>query len=203
MKPSWMLSSLSTCLTLILHKMLDKGISADGNPKANVAINHKARRREQRAEVIEGGIGSEHAHGGSVRVGRRDTLDEKLGLRPMAHANAVVAAVEREARPTHGITHTPDREPGRWSECLVYANYVSARDAQRARVGVEAWVRDKWPEQWGRPPAGAAQGGAAGSVLCPLCGRRPARHAATRTRSRVCTVWSAARDQDLRHQELG
>jgi hypothetical protein len=25
------------CLTLILHKMLDKGISADGNPKANVA----------------------------------------------------------------------------------------------------------------------------------------------------------------------
>jgi hypothetical protein len=41
--------------------MLDKGISADGNPKANVAINHKARRREQRAEVFEGGIGSEHA----------------------------------------------------------------------------------------------------------------------------------------------
>ena len=43
--------------------------------------NHKARRREQRTEVIEGGIGSEHAHGGIVRVGRRDTLDEKLGLR--------------------------------------------------------------------------------------------------------------------------
>ena len=37
--------------------MLDKGISADGNPKANVAVNHKARRREQRTEVIEGGIG--------------------------------------------------------------------------------------------------------------------------------------------------
>ena len=72
---------IHNCLTLILHKMLDKGISADGNPKANVAINHKARRREQTAEVIEGGIGSEHAHGGSVRVGRRDTLDEKLGLR--------------------------------------------------------------------------------------------------------------------------
>jgi hypothetical protein len=68
-------------LTLILHKMLDKGISADGNPKANVAINHKSRRREQRTEVIEGGIGSEHAQGGSVRVGCRDTLDEKLGLR--------------------------------------------------------------------------------------------------------------------------
>ena len=52
---------IHNCLTLILHKMLDKGISADGNPKANVAINHKARRREQRAEVFEGGIGSEHA----------------------------------------------------------------------------------------------------------------------------------------------
>jgi len=72
---------IHNCLTLILHKMLDKGISADGNPKANVAVNHKARRREQRTEVIKGGIGSEHAQGGSVRVGRRDTLDEKLGLR--------------------------------------------------------------------------------------------------------------------------
>ena len=81
------------CLTLILHKMLDKGISADGNPKANVAINHKARRREQRAEVFEGGIGSEHAHGGSVRVGRRDTLDEKLGLR-------LLRAVEIEGEAT-------------------------------------------------------------------------------------------------------
>ena len=72
---------IHNCLTLILHKMLDKGISADGNPKAKVAVNHEARRREQRTEVIEGGIGNEHAHGGSVRVGRRDTLDEKLGLR--------------------------------------------------------------------------------------------------------------------------
>jgi hypothetical protein len=70
---------IHNCLTLILHKMLDKGISADG--KANVAINHKARRREQRTEVIEGGIGNEHAHGGSVHVGCRDTLDEKFGLR--------------------------------------------------------------------------------------------------------------------------
>jgi hypothetical protein len=51
------LSTSSIILTLILRKMLDKGISADGNPKANVAVNHKARRREQRTEVIEGGIG--------------------------------------------------------------------------------------------------------------------------------------------------
>jgi hypothetical protein len=59
--------------------MLDKGISADGNSEANVAVNHKGPRREQRTEVIKGGIGSEHAQGGSVGVGRRDTLDEKLG----------------------------------------------------------------------------------------------------------------------------
>ena len=42
---------IHNCLTLILDKMLDKSISADGNPKANVAVNHKARRREQRTEV--------------------------------------------------------------------------------------------------------------------------------------------------------
>ena len=84
---------IHNCLTLILDKMLDKSISADGNPKANVAVNHKARRREQRTEVIEGGIGSEHGHGGSVRVGRRDTLDEKLGLR-------LLRAVEIEGEAT-------------------------------------------------------------------------------------------------------
>ena len=41
--------------------------------------------------MIEGGIGSEHSHGGSVRVGRRDTLDEKLGLR-------LLCAVEIEGK---------------------------------------------------------------------------------------------------------
>ena len=72
---------IHNCLTIILHKMLDKGISADGNSEAHVAVNHKGRRREQRTEMIKGGIGSEHAQGGSVGVGRRDTLDERLGLR--------------------------------------------------------------------------------------------------------------------------
>jgi len=53
---------IHNCLTLILHKMLDKGISADGSSEANVAVNHKARRRdsEQRTEVIKGGIWHEH-----------------------------------------------------------------------------------------------------------------------------------------------
>jgi hypothetical protein len=48
-------------LTLILYKVLDKSISADGNPKANVAVNHKRRGREQGTEVREGGIGNEQA----------------------------------------------------------------------------------------------------------------------------------------------
>ncbi len=41
---------IHNCLTLILHKMLDKGISADGSSEANVAVNHKARRRDSEAE---------------------------------------------------------------------------------------------------------------------------------------------------------
>jgi hypothetical protein len=47
------------CLTLILYKVLDKRISADGNTKANVAVNYKGRGREQGTEVREGGIGNE------------------------------------------------------------------------------------------------------------------------------------------------
>jgi len=84
MKPSWIWSSLSTSshkgLTLILYKVLDKSISADGNPKSNVAVNLKRCGREQGTEVHEGGIGTEQALCGSVRISRRDTLYENLGL---------------------------------------------------------------------------------------------------------------------------
>jgi hypothetical protein len=83
MKPSWIWSSLSTSshkgLTLILYKVLDKSISADGNPKSNVAVNLKRRGREQGTEVHEGGIGNEQALCGSVRISRQDTLYENLG----------------------------------------------------------------------------------------------------------------------------
>ncbi len=57
-------------LTLILYKVLDKSISAVGNTKANVAVNHKRRGREQGTEVHEGEIGSEHALCCSVRISR-------------------------------------------------------------------------------------------------------------------------------------
>ena len=70
---------LHNCLTLILYKGLDESISADGNTKANVAVNHKRRGREQGNELREGGIGIEHALCCSVRISR-DTLDENLGL---------------------------------------------------------------------------------------------------------------------------
>ena len=46
---------IHNCLTLVLHKMLDKGISADGNPKSNVAVNYKGCGRKQGTEVREGG----------------------------------------------------------------------------------------------------------------------------------------------------
>jgi hypothetical protein len=38
---------LHNCLTLILYKVLHKSIIADGNTKANVAVNYKGRGREQ------------------------------------------------------------------------------------------------------------------------------------------------------------
>jgi hypothetical protein len=72
---------LHNCLTLILDKMLNKGISTDGNPKSNVAVNYKGCGRKQGTEVREGGVCCKHAQGGSVRVVRRDTLDEKFRLR--------------------------------------------------------------------------------------------------------------------------
>jgi hypothetical protein len=64
----------------ILDKMLDKSISTDGNPKSNVAVNYKGCGRKQGTEVREGGVGCKHALCGSVRISRRDTLDENLGL---------------------------------------------------------------------------------------------------------------------------
>ena len=60
--------------------MLDKSVSANGNPKANVAVSYKGLGGEQGTEVCEGGISSEQAMCGRVRLGRRDTLDENLGL---------------------------------------------------------------------------------------------------------------------------
>jgi len=61
-------------------KVLDKSISAEVNTKTNEAVNYKGRGREQETEVREGGIGIEHALCGSVRISRRETLDENRGL---------------------------------------------------------------------------------------------------------------------------
>jgi hypothetical protein len=40
----------------LTYKVLDKRISADGNTKAKVAVNHRGRGGEQGTEVREGGI---------------------------------------------------------------------------------------------------------------------------------------------------
>ena len=71
---------LHNFLTLFLYKVLEKSVSANGNPKANVAVVYKGLGGEQRTEVCEGGMSSEQALCGRVRLGRRDTLDENLGL---------------------------------------------------------------------------------------------------------------------------
>ena len=78
MKQSWMLSSLSTSSIIFLHFFSTKCwiVSANGNLKANVAVVYKGLGGEQRTEVCEGGMSSEQALCGRVRLGRRETLDE-------------------------------------------------------------------------------------------------------------------------------
>jgi len=71
---------LHNFLTLFRYKVLDKSVSANGNPKANVAVVYKGLGGEQRTEVGEGGISSKQALCGRVRLSRRDTPDKNLGL---------------------------------------------------------------------------------------------------------------------------
>ncbi len=71
---------LHNFLTLFRYKVLDKSVSANGNPKANVAVVYKCLGGEQRTEVGEGGISSKQALCGRVRLSRRDTPDKNLGL---------------------------------------------------------------------------------------------------------------------------
>ena len=47
---------LHNFLTLFLYKVLDKNVSANGNPKSNVAVIYKSLGGEQGTEVCEGGI---------------------------------------------------------------------------------------------------------------------------------------------------
>ena len=71
---------LHNFLTLFLYKVLDKNVSANGNPKAKVAVVYKDLGGEQRTEVCEGGMSIEQALCGRVRLSRRDTPDKNLGL---------------------------------------------------------------------------------------------------------------------------
>ena len=71
---------LHNFLTLFLYKVLDKSVSANGNPKANVAVVDKGLGGQQRTEVCEGGMSSEQALCGRVRLSCRDALDQNLGL---------------------------------------------------------------------------------------------------------------------------
>ena len=67
-------------LTLFLYKVLDKSVSANGNPKAKVAVVYKGLGGEQRTEVCEGGMSIDQAMCSRVRLCLCDALDENLGL---------------------------------------------------------------------------------------------------------------------------
>ena len=71
-----LINVLHNFLTLFRYKVLDKSVSANGNPKANVAVVYKGLGGEQRTEVGEGGISSKQALCGRVRLSRRDTPDK-------------------------------------------------------------------------------------------------------------------------------
>ena len=64
---------LHNFLTLFLYKVLDKSVSANGNPKAKVAVVYKGLGGEQRTEVCEGWMSIDQALCGRVRLSRRDT----------------------------------------------------------------------------------------------------------------------------------
>ena len=53
-----LINVLHNFLKLFLYEVLDKSVSANGNPKANVAVVYKGLGGEQRTEVGEGGISS-------------------------------------------------------------------------------------------------------------------------------------------------
>jgi hypothetical protein len=75
-----LINVLHNFMTPFRYKVLDKSVSANGNPKANVAVVYKGLGGEQRTEVGEGGISSKQALCGRVRLSRRDTPDKNLGL---------------------------------------------------------------------------------------------------------------------------
>jgi len=52
--------------------LFDESVSANGNPKAKVAVVYKGLGGEQRTEVCEGGMSIEQALCGRVRLSRRD-----------------------------------------------------------------------------------------------------------------------------------
>ena len=75
-----LINVLHNFLKLFLYEVLDKSVSANGNPKAKVAVVYKGLGGEQRTEVCEGGMSIDQAMCGRVRLCLCDALDENLGL---------------------------------------------------------------------------------------------------------------------------
>jgi hypothetical protein len=64
--------------------------------------NYKGRGREQGTELREGGIDNEHALCGSVRISRRDALDENLGLFEIEEEASVLLEYMLDVREPRG-----------------------------------------------------------------------------------------------------
>jgi hypothetical protein len=102
---------LHNCLTIILYKVLDKSISADGNTKTNVAVNYKGRGGEQGTEVREGGVGGKQVLSCIVRISAEIPLTRslvflKLRSRPASSLNTCLIS-ERTSKATLSFALMP------------------------------------------------------------------------------------------------
>ena len=65
---------------------------------------------------------------------------------PKSKLDSTSVAIRRLTSPT-GMSPTPDKDPACAGQFLLYANYTSPRDAQRARDTIAEWATDKFPDR--------------------------------------------------------
>ena len=65
---------------------------------------------------------------------------------PKSKLDSTLDAIRRLTSPA-SMSPTPDRDPARAGQFLLYANYTSPRDAQRARDAIAEWATDKFPDR--------------------------------------------------------
>ena len=86
---------LHNFLTLFLYKVLDKRVSANGNPKFNVAVIYKSLGGEQGTEVCEGGISSDQA----MHLERNGELDLDVTIVGVSYCAGILVMLGEGASP--------------------------------------------------------------------------------------------------------